>query len=67
MRGDDRRQRADHRLDALVGRQQAEGQQHAMAFEAEFALEDRAVTVRAIRHAVWHHRNLVVRHTMDAA
>ena len=34
MARDDRRQRLDHRLDALAGREQAEGQQHVAAGQA---------------------------------
>ena len=50
--GQDLRQRLEHVLDALVGREQAEGEQHQPAFHAELVLvviRDRRTGCRGCR------------------
>ena len=59
-------QRLDHRLQSLVGGDEAEGQQHLAAGEAEARLGALGGRIRPVRDAVGHHHDLALRHAVDA-
>ena len=63
--GQDFRQRLQHMLDSLVGREQAEGEQHQPAFHAELILVEIGVHERDIGDAVGDDVNLGRRRLVD--
>ena len=62
-----RRHGVDHDFDALVGRQQAEGQNDRLAGKSEPGLRRIGRDKGDVRNAVGYHLDLVVRHPIDAA
>ena len=62
-----RRQRANDVFNALVWRQQAEGEQNGLAFRAKLVFEIVGVHERQIRHAVWNHIDLSARNRIHFA
>jgi hypothetical protein len=62
---EDRRQRVDHVLDALVGREQPEGEDHVLAADAELVLA--AARGRHVRNAVRDPVDLPLRYAVDLA
>jgi len=62
----DGRQRLDNRLDALVSRQQAEGQQHRLALHAKVVLVEAGIDKGHVGDAVGNEVNLVRRDAIDA-
>ncbi len=60
-------QRADHILDAFVGRQQAEGQQYGFSFRAEAVLEVVGVHEVHLRHSMRNNIDLLARNCVHVA